>query len=421
MPKNEVAIYGGEALIYTNDYGVWQFRCWISDEGKYIRKSLRTKIRNDAEALAKKEFLRIQYARDNDKKLFGVAISTAIEAFLKDKGGQVGSKIVAGRLGTIKVHLNHFLEYIGDSTKVQNISKRCLKKYELDGEEIDYVAFRLDKGASLSTVRNEVSTIKMLFKWLYEEDYTDFPTLQQPEISYSHHNVDAELVRRQTLSKDEYQEFYTKARTYVARKNNSLVSDDEMLVRHLARDYFLFAANSGMRSGEIRQLRWENVEYRHGKVGDETVSLAMINVLKHTTKVRRSRSFMCAVVPFLERWAKVSGRRTGLIFSIDGETEIANSTIVRHFNKILKLTDIPKARQNQLVPYSLRHYCVSRMVLDAGLSYEAVAQALGTSLGQIERTYLHLNEEAMFKTATARYQERNQNSVVLFSQPVSEM
>ena len=413
MPKNEVAIYGGEAIIYTNDFEVWQFRCWISGEGKYVRKSLRTKVRSDAIELAKKEYLAIEYARQNDKKLFGVSIVDAVNAFVASKEKQVGRSIVAGRLATIKAHLQHFIDYIGRNTKVQNISKRCLKCIEVDGEELDFVTFRMDENASESTVRNEVSTIKMLFKWLYEEDYTDFPSLQQPDLAYSHHNVDRELVRRQTFTKSEYRQFYTKARTYVARSHNKNISDEEMLWRELARDYFLFAANSGMRSGELRQMTWDNIAYRGGVVGDKAVELVMVHVPARTTKVRRERTFMCAGKQFLERWAEVSGRREGLVFSVDGICEIANSTIVRHFNKILKLTDIPKDRQKQLVPYSFRHYCVSRMVLDNGLSFEKVALALGTSVKQIERTYLHLNEEAMFKTGAARFKSKS-GDIVMF-------
>lgn len=421
MPHNETPIYGGKAIIFTNDYGVWQFRCWITDEGKYVRKSLRTKVRSDAVALAEAEFVDIEYRRRNGKKLFGVSISVAVENFIEYKRKQIGGKIVAGRLQTIKAHLNHFLRYIGESTKVQNISKRCLKKFERDGDEIDYVSFRLDEDASLSTVRNEVSSIKMCFKWLYEEDYTDIPKLQQPELAYSHHNVDRELVRRQTFSKDEYVDFYTKARTYVARSHNKLLSDEELLVRELARDYFLFAANSGMRSGELRQLSWANITARSGYVGDKKVDLVMVHVPAQTTKVRQERTFMCAGSRFLDRWAEVSGRTSGLVFSVDGVNEISNSTIVRHFNKILKLTNIPKERQKQLVPYSLRHYCVSRMVLDNGLSYESVAQALGTSVKQIERTYLHLNEEAMFKTAVARYRQRGKGDIVMFDASAEEL
>jgi hypothetical protein len=55
MPKNEVRIYNSKAVIYQNDYDVWQFRMWLADEDKYIRQSLRTKCKAkaiaDAEAL----------------------------------------------------------------------------------------------------------------------------------------------------------------------------------------------------------------------------------------------------------------------------------------------------------------------------------------------------------------------------------
>ncbi|MDG2288655.1 MAG: hypothetical protein P8K83_02540 [Woeseiaceae bacterium] len=55
MPKNEVRIYNSKAVIYQNDYYVWQFRMWLADEDKYIRQSLRTK--DKAKAIANAEAL----------------------------------------------------------------------------------------------------------------------------------------------------------------------------------------------------------------------------------------------------------------------------------------------------------------------------------------------------------------------------
>jgi len=55
MPKNEVRIYNSKAVIYQNDYDVWQFRMWLADEDKYIRQSLRTK--DKAKAIADAEAL----------------------------------------------------------------------------------------------------------------------------------------------------------------------------------------------------------------------------------------------------------------------------------------------------------------------------------------------------------------------------
>ena len=43
-----------------------------------------------------------------------------------------------------------------------------------------------------------------------------------------------------------------------------------MFDRQLARHYFLFAANSGMRSGELRKLKWEDVEVTTEGGGNQT-------------------------------------------------------------------------------------------------------------------------------------------------------
>ena len=42
-----------------------------------------------------------------------------------------------------------------------------------------------------------------------------------------------------------------------------------MFDRQLARHYFLFAANSGMRSGELRKLKWEDVEVKQLGAGNQ--------------------------------------------------------------------------------------------------------------------------------------------------------
>ena len=34
MPKKEVHIYNSKAVIFQNDYDVWQSRFWLIDEGK---------------------------------------------------------------------------------------------------------------------------------------------------------------------------------------------------------------------------------------------------------------------------------------------------------------------------------------------------------------------------------------------------
>jgi hypothetical protein len=43
-------------------------------------------------------------------------------------------------------------------------------------------------------------------------------------------------------------------------KSNRKVNDGERLTREIVRHYILIAANSGLRVGEQKQLRWNEVE-----------------------------------------------------------------------------------------------------------------------------------------------------------------
>jgi len=40
MPQNQHEILGGKAIIFTNDFDIWQFRSWIREEKNHVRKSL---------------------------------------------------------------------------------------------------------------------------------------------------------------------------------------------------------------------------------------------------------------------------------------------------------------------------------------------------------------------------------------------
>ena len=66
---------------------------------------------------------------------------------------------------------------------------------------------------------------------------------------------------RQIFTADEYRAFTNAFKSFVAVKKNEL-SEDKLYDRLICRDYLLFQANSGMRSGELRQLTWENVEIK---------------------------------------------------------------------------------------------------------------------------------------------------------------
>ena len=411
MAFSEHDILGGKAVIYLNDFEVWQFRCWVKGEKKYVRKSLKTKDKQLAIELAEELYIDVNSRVRRGDKIFGAPIAEAIKPFLQHKHGQIGVgddySIVEGRYKTIETHLRHFVRYIGEKVKITDLDGTFLTKHKVDDVETNYVRHRQNEGASDATIKNEMSTIGACFNYLFDEGYTTIRKVRFPKTTKKTYDVDVDLVKRQTFTIDEYRKFTAAlSKSYVAKYNK--LDDKEMFDRQLARHYFLFAANSGMRSGEIRQLRWENVEVETiGGGNSKETKLARVVVPALTTKVRKARIFYCVGAQFIERWGNDWAKhREGLIFSRDGETELHNSFFNKHFRRVMSLSKIDRVRQKTLVPYSLRHFCITQRVM-AGIRFEDVAFMCGTSVKQIEATYYHLNEAMMKRTATARYEMRD--------------
>ena len=81
--KEEVEILGGKATIYTNDYGVWQFRLWLTTDNKYVRKSLRTKVKDYAITEGEKLYIQIRSDIEKGIKYYAITVKEAAEEYLK--------------------------------------------------------------------------------------------------------------------------------------------------------------------------------------------------------------------------------------------------------------------------------------------------------------------------------------------------
>ena len=68
----------------------------------------------------------------------------------------------------------------------------------------------------------------------------------------------------------------------------------------------------------------------------------------------------------------------------------------------MKLADIDEDRREQLVPYSLRHYHITREV-KRGNGFDALSVQCGTSIRHIENTYLHVDKQMMLETAMKKF------------------
>ena len=414
----EIPVFDGEAVLYLVGE-TWYYRTWLSGENKYARKSLRTKSREMAIERGKKQHHQLMADVERGQIFFAIDIKEAIEKYLEDKKTEVigesieerGTQggIVIGRYTTINTHLKHFLEYIGKDAKVTS-----LREFDLDG----YVKVRRKKGVADITIRNEVATINAAMNWIYTRlKQTDFKRFIIPaslkHVTKSKNAKNNQKIKRQTFTRDEWKAFYTALRSYTKDSLIQAKEDVKEKEKLLVRYFCMFAANSGMRSGEQLNLQWRNVSTEDRVQNKKSMTIAKVIVDYGTSKKRlEQREFWCRGGEYINRWREIAQHESndGYVFSVDGKSRIPRTNFHRHWSAVLEMAAIDEERKEHIVPYSLRHFCVSQRVL-AGLSFIDIAQSLGTSAVEVERTYNHLQDETRNRFATADYTVINGSAV----------
>ena len=257
------SIYGGKAEIVRTQQsgGYWHFRMWISEESKYVRKTLKTKHLDTAIERAENEFFAIKANLNSGKRIFSPTVQQAAEEYLKHRW-EVDVKrgsITEGRWGTIKSQLNHFVAYCGIVGRSERSSVTRLS--DLESKSLQgYQQYRQQKSARDVTIKNEQATINALCKWAFDEGLHSVQHYVFPSIS--RRGVDADTFRRSTYTDDEYRRIPRALISYTAKKTAKaeFLSEDERFTRQLVRHFFLIGANTMMRFGELYQLKWGNVE-----------------------------------------------------------------------------------------------------------------------------------------------------------------
>ena len=122
--EEEIAIFD-EAVIYKRG-GYWHFRMWLTGEGKYARKSLRTRSQTTAIEKGKDFYLELYSNQKAGKKYFSLTAKEGVARYVanRDKDVEAGL-IVKGRLGAIKTHLAHWCQW-----RTQTVPDGGVKLYQ---------------------------------------------------------------------------------------------------------------------------------------------------------------------------------------------------------------------------------------------------------------------------------------------------
>ena len=429
---NEIPIYD-EAVVYQRgEY--WQMRMWLAKEKKYARFSLRTRNRDTAIDKAKKHYHELMAQQLAGKTYFSMTAKQAVEEYIKQRTVDMeDGLIVKGRLGTIKTHLEHWLKFVGKDTKIKEMERTDCENYFHNRTKNKK---KLPVGRT--TVLNEQSSINAMMSWLHKRGESYIEAFEFKKLG----KIDTgdERTRRNTFTDEEVIAIKTELEKYIkeAKEDLSLYGNLNKVVTSY---YLLIAIITGLRRGEQLQLTWSDISWLEKQVrvkkgkeqsGEdkteetdeegETYSLVKITVRGKTSKVGKTRNFVVKddweyfdeLFKFLQpRYALATkGDKNAtpfaktLIFSLDGKSPLTPRVILYHFDEILTRCEIDGGEERDLVPYSFRHYFITKRV-NSNLPIASIAEMCGTSITQIEKTYYHTTEDKMVSNALADYEYRD--------------
>jgi integrase len=405
-----------EAEIYKRgEY--WQMRMWLAKEKKYARFSLKTRNKSTAIDKAKLHYHELKAKELAGKTYFSITTKMGVERYLEHRGKEIGKVggIVAGRYGTIKTHLEHWLDFIGRDVKLKELACTDCEHYFLQRTK-----GKNKLAVSPTTIANEQATINAMIKWLYKRNETYIDSFDFSKLPRKDRGDEAN--RRNTFTDAEVARIVKVLDDYIKNAEDDLKGEGN--IQKAVGGYYLgVSLISGLRRGEQLQLRWTDIDNDLGYREEGRKSeLVKIKVRGETSKVGHTRRFivkddakyfegLMKLQIKLFELAKVSESKRlstlgdRLVFSTNGTTAITARAIGYHFDKIMALAEV-SSKDRDLVPYSFRHYFITKRV-NSNLPIASIAEMCGTSITQIEKTYYHTTEDKMVSNALADYEYKD--------------
>ncbi len=232
-----------------------------------------------------------------------------------------------------------------------------------------------------SKYKNEItSTLKIIIEFAIDEGIVD----DKPQFKFK--RFSGKVTKpRETLSIEEIL-------TLFPQEEKELLSIWQN--RYDLAVFFYIMAITGMRTGEVRALRWMDVAWdekglivSNGIDGDNTLSNTKNNKHKENDVPDRATPLTNRALQMLPKLKEIAEymEPTDYIFPGKGIRRfIARKSLCKKFKKIIKASPLNIENRN-ITPYSLRHSFNSNM--RSYLSEYVIAEIMGHSIGRMPRHY----------------------------------
>jgi len=383
-------VLGGKAVIFRTKLsgGNYQVRIWLPAEKRYYTRSLRVKDLETAIEKAEKEYIRIISEVNAGFKIFSITFRELADRYIVHQQVRVDNdRITAGRLVTIKSQLKHFLRFVGEKTKVDAVKGA---KFQ------DYYNYRKKHAPRVQdvTLRNERATISNLYRWGAEQGYLNRDT--QPKFEELRFSAPR---KRNAFTVSDYQKLYKFTAHWFKQTNDQ----EDKFYRKLTRDFILVLANTGLRFGECRQLRWQDVEIEVDK-RVKANSTAYITVRKEIAKTRRERlavGLRGDVFLRIKQYSPFTGRTEYIFPDFETGEVLGKDRLYRNWKSIIDESGLRQSSREYSY-YSLRHFFATMRLQEGKIDVFTLAKIMGTSVKNIEDHYGQVQLRRMSEYITRR-------------------
>lgn len=378
---------GAVSILRTTKSGnFWQMSCWLREEGKCFRKSLRTKDKEQAVQLAREEYFKIQGNIRAGNKIYSSTTRELVDEFVKHKADEAKSGLITeGRVITIRISLNRwFLKFIGENKKLDKISRHDFESY---------FVWRRQQASDVrnATLINERALISSLFKYgiahghLRAEQTLIFPRLNIKK---------AQVERRDELDKEDWAKMYYSFRRWISKSEHAKEKEQRKFIR----DFIVLSANTGLRFGEMRKLKWKMVKIYKSKTvknkAGEFETHVQISVPQDTkTGARTVIGKRGDVFERIKSYSKYTKADDWVFADNDDGEQIHKKVYYKQWNLLMKECGLVDSNK-KLSFYSLRHTYITFRLL-SHTDVFMLSKNVGAGIRMIQNHYEHIKSDAM--------------------------
>ncbi len=307
--------------------------------------------------------------------------------YLDGRYTQVQNKKRSGKetLNMIRYNFSDWLE-----REMTAITPADIKEWQIKREQ----------SIKFDTIQRAYGALKTMLNKAVEDGFIEnnpLPRkspLEKPHYSEVDQKIDIGKEQRRALSTSEINALFTaldsfskdlrqKRRNSIARGRKYLESLDNVIYPHWIVPFTITAYYTGLRTGDILALRWENLNLNFQKI-----TITPTKTRHHADPIKVNLDLPDSYIEKMKLWHVQEGKpKSGLVFPspVTGE-QMDKKAHLKSWKHIKELAGL----QDDLAFYSFRHNFISQLVMNNVPMLTVAKMAGHKSVKMIEQNYGHL-------------------------------